>query len=174
MCIRDSYGIPVQTTDAFLHPYDGLRLGGRLRLSTGEEFAFVRRKGNKGTLLAPDGARLDDGALDRFLGGMGADQFQKFWGIDHARLVQGGKDILAGHGDLGESLFAAGSGVSHLRALRQHLGEEAETYFAPRGHKRLINLSIGRLRELKSAQRDATVSAEEWAREDRALSLIHI
>ena len=162
------YGIPGQTTDAFLHPYDGLRLGGRLRLSTGEEFAFVRRKGNKGTLLAPDGARLDDGALDRFLGGMAADQFQKFWGIDHARLVQGGKDILAGHGDLGESLFAAGSGVSHLRALRQHLGEEAETYFAPRGHKRLINLSIGRLRELKSAQRDATVSAEDWAREDRA------
>jgi len=162
------YGIPAQTTDAFLHPYHGLRLGGRLRLSMGDGLAFVRRKGNKGTLLAPDGTRLDDDALDHFLGGVGPDQFKMFWGIDHARLVQGGKDILAGHGDLGESLFAAGTGVSHLRALRQRLEDEAETYFAPRGHKRLINQSIGQLRELKTAQRDATVLSEDWARQDRA------
>ena len=143
-------------------------MGARLRLARGDELAFVRRKGNKGTLLAPDGTRLDDAALDRFLGGVGPDQFQMFWGIDHARLVEGGKDILEGHGDLGESLFAAGSGVSHLRALRQRLEDEGETYFAPRGHKRLINQSIVQLRELKTAQREATVLSEEWARQDRA------
>lgn len=163
------YGIPGQTTDAFLHAYEGLRLGGRLRLSTGDEIAFVRRKGNKGTLLTPDNTRLDDHALDRFLAGVGPDQFEMFWGIDHARLVQGGREILEGHGDLGESLFAAGSGVSHLRALRKSLDEEAETLFAPRGHKRLINQGIGQLQEFKRAQRDVTVSADEWARQDRAL-----
>ena len=163
------YGIPGQTSDAFLHPYEGLRLGGHLRLSAGDEIEFIRRKGNKGTLRALDGTRLDDRALDRFLCGVGHDQFQMFWGIDHARLVQGGKDILEGHGDLGESLFAAGSGASHLGSLRRKLDEEAETLFAPRGHKRLINQGLGQLRDIKSVQRDVTVSADEWARHDRAL-----
>ena len=36
------YGIPGQTTDAFLHPYSALRVGGRLRLSSGDEIEFSR------------------------------------------------------------------------------------------------------------------------------------
>ena len=163
------YGIPGQTSDAFLHPYDALRIGGRLRHSNGTEIAFVRRKGNKNTLLAPDETRLDDHALDRFLGGESAEKFEMFWGIDHARLVQGGRDILEGHGDLGESLFAAGSGVSHLRKMRSTLEDEASALYAPRGHQPAVNQGVGKLRELRAAQREATVSADEWARREQAL-----
>lgn len=163
------YGIPAQTKDAFLHPYDGLRIGGRLRLSNGDEIDFIRRKGNKGTLLTPDNTRLDDHALDRFLGGVGPDHFRMFWGIDHAHLVQGGHDILEGHGDLGESLFAAGLGASHLRSLRTKLEEEAAIIFVPRGRSRVINQDLGQFHDLRIAQREATVSAEEWTRQNRAL-----
>jgi uncharacterized protein YhaN len=162
------YGIPGQTSDAFLHPYEALRIGGRLRHSGGAEIAFIRRKANKNTLLAPDETRLDDHALDRFLGGESADKFEMFWGIDHARLVQGGRDILEGHGDLGESLFAAGSGVSHLRKLRSTLEDEASALYTPRGHQRAVNQGVGKLRELRTAQREATVSADEWARREQA------
>ena len=103
------YGIPAQTQDAFLHPYDGLRLGGRLRLSAGDEIEFVRRKtrANKGALLAPDGTRMDDHSLDRFLGGVGADQFHLFWGIDHQRLVEGGNRQRS----IGEFILARCGGV---------------------------------------------------------------
>lgn len=162
------YGIPGQTNDAFLHPYGELRVGARLRLSSGDEIEFSRRKANKGSLLGPGDARLDDHALDRFLGGVGPEQFRMFWGIDYARLVEGGREILEGHGDLGASLFAAGSGASHLGALRKKLEEEAAVLFAPRGHNRVVNQAIGDLRDLRSAQREATVSADEWARQDRA------
>ena len=165
------YGIPPQTNDAFVHPYDGLRLGGRLRLAAGDEIEFARRKtkGNKGALLAPDGTRMDDHSLDRFLGGVGADQFQLFWGIDHQRLVQGGREILAGQGDLAEALFAAGSGILNLNTLRKQLDAESDALFAPRGHKPRINQGISQLRELKSAQRQLTVSAEDWTRQERIL-----
>ena len=162
------YGIPGQTSDAFLHPYGELRVGARLRLSSGDEIEFSRRKANKGSLLGPGDTRLDDDTLDRFLGGVGPEQFRMFWGIDYARLLQGGREILEGHGDLGESLFAAGSGASHLGALRKKLDEEAAVLFAPRGQNRSVNQSVGHLRELRSAQREATVSADEWARQDRA------
>ena len=162
------YGIPGQTNDAFLHPYNALRIGGRLRHSSGTEIAFVRRKGSKNTLLEPDGTRLDDRALDRFLGGETSRTFETFWGIDHARLVQGGRDILEGRGDLGESLFAAGSGVSHLRKIRSTLEDEASALYVPRGHQRTVNQSIGKLRELRTALRKATISADEWAHREQA------
>lgn len=162
------YGIPGRTPDDFLHPSQALRIGGRLRHSDGTEIAFVRRKGSKNTLLAPDETRLDDHALDRFLGGESAEKFEMFWGIDHARLVQGGQDILEGHGDLGESLFAAGSGVSHLRKIRSTLEDEASALFVPRGHQRAVNQGVGKLRELRTEQREATVSADEWVRREQA------
>ena len=162
------YGIPVQTNDAFLHPYGELRVGARLRLSSGDEIEFSRRKANRGSLLGPGDARLDDRALDRFLDGVGPDQFRMFWGIDYARLVEGGQEILKGQGDLGASLFAAGSGASHLGALRKKLDEEAVELFAPRGRNRVINQAVGHLRDLRSAQREATVSSEAWAGQDRA------
>lgn len=163
------YGIPAQTADAYLHPYDKLRLGGRLRLSSGAEISFVRRKGNKGTLLGPDNQRLDDHVLRPFLAGETAEHFDMFWGIDHGRLVQGGHEILQGNGDVAEALFAAGSGASQLRALRKTLDGELDKLFAPRGHNPEINRHIRDLRDLRSAVRDATVSSEEWAKQDRVV-----
>jgi predicted nuclease with TOPRIM domain len=48
------------------------------------------------------------------------------------------------------------------------LGRE-KALFAARGHKRVINQGIGQLRDIKSAQRDATLSADEWARHESTL-----
>ena len=162
------YGIPGQTDDAFLHPYGELRIGARLRLSSGGEIEFSRRKGNKGTLLGPGDKRLDAHALDRFLGGVEPEQFRMFWGIDHARLVEGGRQILEGHGDVGEILFAAGSGASSLGTLRRKLEAEAEALFTPRAHTRPVNRAVRDLGELRKAQRDVTVSSEAWVRREHA------
>ena len=48
------FGIPVRTSDNYLHANPQLRIGGKLRLSSGKELEFVRRKGTKGTLLDPE------------------------------------------------------------------------------------------------------------------------
>ena len=45
------YGIPARTSDSFLHSNSQLRIGGQLRLTDGSAIEFVRRKGNKDTLL---------------------------------------------------------------------------------------------------------------------------
>ena len=38
----------------------------------------------------------------------------------------------------------------------------------PRGHQRTVNQSIGKLRELRTALREATISADEWAHREQA------
>jgi uncharacterized protein YhaN len=90
------YGIPSNTPDNFQHDNVRLRISGRLRHSDGTDITFIRRKGNKHTLLGLDEKPLPDSALDKFLGGVGGDLFSTMFGIDHATPVQGGQEILQG------------------------------------------------------------------------------
>ena len=101
------YGIPKNSADNFIHENKALRIGGRLRNADGSEFAFLRRKGNKDTILSPDGKPIDERDLDRFLHGVTEESFGFLFGIDHEALVRGGRNILAGKGETGQSLFAA-------------------------------------------------------------------
>lgn len=99
------FGIPARTTDNFLHDNKDLRIAGTLRSNNGQELAVVRRKGNKNTLLSPDGGQLDDAALAPFLHGVNAEVFEMLFGIDHQALVQGGQEILEQKGEVGHKPF---------------------------------------------------------------------
>ena len=48
------------------------------------------------------------------------------FGIDHPGLIAGGRDIVRGQGDIGHVLFAAGAGISDLRAIRNNLESQAK------------------------------------------------
>ena len=85
------FGIPARTQDNFLHEHKQLRIGGVLRLSEGRELAFVRRKGNKGTLLDPESAQaLSDDVLAAFLPGLDERVFGQLYGRDHDARCRGG------------------------------------------------------------------------------------
>ena len=164
------FGFGGQTTDNFIHQYEKLRVGARLRLSSGVEIEFARKKSPKGSLLDLGGSKLGDDALDRFLCGVNKDQFRQFWGIDYWRLVEGGKSLLSGEGELGESLFAAGTGLSGVRGLKAQLEDDSTKLFLPRGKKGEINQALSALKDLQKEQKDATVSVDEWQRRQDAVN----
>jgi uncharacterized protein YhaN len=164
------YGIPERSSDAFIHPYAKLRIGGKLRRSDGAVLEFVRRKGRVNTLRAKDDAALiEESHLHTFLGGVDSDLFATIFGIDHADLVQGGEEIIQGGGDVGQVLFAAGSGISDLRKVQGELQAEAEDLFKPRGQTQRINEALTTLKKNKKAMREAELPCQEWVRHDRAL-----
>ena len=164
------YGIPERSSDAFIHPYAKLRIGGKLLKSDGAVLEFVRRKGRVNTLRAKDDATLiDESHLHTFLGGVDSDLFATMFGIDHADLVQGGEEIIQGGGDVGQVLFAAGSGISDLRKVQDELQAEAEKLFKPRGQTQRINEALATLKKNKKALREAELPGQEWVRHDRAL-----
>lgn len=149
------FGIERSTGDAHLHKPSELRIGGVLVSEGLEPLHLVRRKGvSKGgpnTLLDEQGRALDDTALARMLRGMNEETFRHAFGLDHRTLAKGAEALLAGRGDLGESLFDAGvGGGGDVQRLLAELEREADELYTPRGSTRPLNEA---LKDFAAAQR---------------------
>ncbi len=164
------FGIDQQTRDRFVHEYARLRVGGTLRRNSGDELAFLRRKGNKKVLRTPDDAAdLDDDALDPYLAGIDLVRYETLFSLDHDRLVSGGEDILKGKGDVGTLVFGAGTDLSRLLKLRSKLEADAASLFRPRGEIYPLNRSLSQFQEARKAISEALIRSEEWVEHRRLL-----
>jgi uncharacterized protein YhaN len=164
------FGIPERSGDDFVHPYGKMRIGGTLQHSDGSLMGCIRRKGRAGTLRCHDDKEvLEDGVFKKFLGNIDSGLFETMFGIGHEDLVRGGEEILQGGGNVGQALFAAGSGIVDLRKVQTALQGEADALFRPAAPTRRINEAIARLRKNQKATKEAQLPSQEWARHDQAL-----
>jgi len=163
------YGTPAQSSDSFVHPYSKMRVGLTLRAEDGHTLQLIRRKGNRNTLLGADGTTpLADGTVERFLGGLAEVEFNKRFALDREELIQGGKAILQGGGELGAVLFQAGGGLKSLVEVRRELDRKLDELFRPGGSKRRINAGLADLREANEAKRKTALHSSEWLEHDTA------
>lgn len=135
------FGIPGRTEDAHTHDYQDLRIGAQLLTDAGS-VEVIRRKGNVNTLLGPDGQPLGDDPIGTALGGLTGQVYAGLFEISHESLVEGGRDLLAGHGAVGESLFAAAAGTGRLHRLLLELDAEAADLFKPTGRTAPLNVAL--------------------------------
>lgn len=157
------YGFDPRSPDSFLHPYKDLRVGAVLRGPDGAELECIRRKGNKNTLRAGDDAEIvDEARLAHWLGGVTAEGFCQQFGIDHAQLVSGGKEIVAGGGEIGQILFAAASGFAQLHEVRRGLAAEADALFTSRSTDKPINKALTAIKENRQIIQQAQLRPETW------------
>jgi uncharacterized protein YhaN len=163
------FGIPTRSTDDHLHSYEDMRLAATVIDQGGTRHDLIRRKGNARTLLGPSGEPVDDGVLDRMLGGMTRELFESMFSITHESLVVGGQALLAADGNLGESLFSASLGASGLHELRGRLDQEAGELFRPRATSSLILQARSALSTAQAELADATLRATTFVKHERAL-----
>ena len=157
------FGMPERTSDAYLHSNDQLRIGAILRQSSGgQEWQCYRRKGRKNTLLDQQNTPLDDGLIQELLGGISQEQFTALFCLDHERLVKGGENLLSGGGNVGESLFEAGTGNQQLHDLLKELDSEAEELFKARATKPKLNRTIKLYEETKKQIKTLSLSVTHW------------
>jgi len=170
------YGITERTQDDFLHDKTALRIGGLITDGADGQLAAMRRKARKRSLhqwngkvgADCEGEVLPDNAVFRLLGDIDEAQFSRLFGIDRDELIRGGQAILEGKGDVGESLFEAGSGLVGLRRLRDSLEAEAGELFAPRANKPVINSTVSEYEDAKRLAKEAAVRTDDWTRLDLA------
>ncbi|HEX7447100.1 MAG TPA: AAA family ATPase, partial [Pirellulales bacterium] len=164
------YGIPQRTNDDFVHPYANLRIGGVLRNGDGTRLECVRRKAARNDLrAADDNAPLEATALTKYLGGVDRETFEMMFGIDHAALVQGGRDIVEGKGSLGQILFAAGAGIADLKGVHAQLEKDAGELFKAGAKNPRINSKLSEWEAARKATAAAQLSTAEWERHDKLL-----
>lgn len=156
------FGFGHRTAFDFLHGGPQLRVGFTLTSRDGTEASFIRRKGRSGTLR--DGAEevVPEAALQRFLGGASRELFEHMFGLDGDRLRGGGAALAQGGGGVGESLFAAGTGLLGLRAALAKLDEEAKTLVGDGRGKRRMSEAVDTWRQAQREAERLSVLPRAW------------
>jgi uncharacterized protein YhaN len=157
------FGFGKTTPYAFQHDMPTMRVGAEIAGADGRRLAFRRRKGNARTLIDATDGPLPDDALAPFLGGLTRPVFCRAFGLDAEALRRGGKEMVDVEGEVGASLFAAGSGLRGLTELQARLDGEAEAIFTPRkaGHRSFYQ-ALDRWQDARKVERDLGVSAAAW------------
>lgn len=164
------FGFPSRVSDNFLHPYPRLRVGGSFKNSDLSVLDVVRRKTNANSLLTPDEKEvIDESVFRQFFTGMDKEIFFSMFGIDHESLVEGGREIITGDGEIGKILFSAGAGIKGLHKLQKELSAECETLFKPSGKIPRINKSISSLRSIRKTIEEVRLPEQQWMEHDRVL-----
>lgn len=162
--LRDGlFGIPHTSRDNFRHDYPAMRIGFTIRGSDDIAFAATRKKGNRNTLLNPETDEpLPDARLVQLLSGIARESYEAMFGLDHAMLIEGGRELALMQGSVGETLFSAAGGISSLRKLEEDLDAESDRLFRPRG-QRLLNNALARYGELKKQLRQQQLLSRDYA-----------
>jgi uncharacterized protein YhaN len=137
------FGFHHQSPDDFRFSYSQFRIRALLENTAGKTLDCVRKKGKKATLLTADEKiEVSESTWAEYLGGLQQRQFEQLFGLDTTRLIAGGREMADGKGDLGEALFAAGAGLSGLRALATRLEARQNELYKFRGQVQPINKAL--------------------------------
>ncbi|NLM41973.1 MAG: AAA family ATPase [Firmicutes bacterium] len=162
--VSDALFGPIRSSGAsFRHPPRALRIEAGLRLADGTRLLFRRRSGTRSTLRDLEDKPLDEDILLPFTCGLERSEYENMFGLDHLRLREGGQRLLEAGGSLGESLFAAASGLHELRRRLEELSNQAGALFKPTASKPEVNSLAKQFRELKQSAANAALSPRQFA-----------
>jgi uncharacterized protein YhaN len=166
------FGIPARSPDDFVHPFGQMRVGGVFLDEQGEAVGLLRRKGRGDTLsrldpvsgLPEPGLPVRPGHALALTGGLERGAFEAMYGLNHARLRQGGDLLLKGEGEMGAALFEASAGARGIAAILAELDADAKKLLNPHGSAKtaVINEARRQLDEQRHALRQAQTKPAEW------------
>ncbi|HEF4777499.1 TPA: AAA family ATPase [Burkholderia multivorans] len=154
------FGMKLQTPLDFLHGTPDLRIGGVLE-SGGATLAFHRARG-RSSLRTPDDDKLPDDYLATVLDGATREFFEQMFGLDHGRLVDGGRSILDASDKLGQVLFESAAGVGRLGSVRDELDARAAELWAPRRSGSAFAVAETAFNEAVAELKAVQVRTRDW------------
>ena len=164
------FGIEERSRYNFLFEYPMLRIGADLE-EDGRIVTVRRRKTRTGSLVDADDKAIDDGPLVAMLHGQNRDAFRLAFSLDHLRLREGGRAIVQARDDVGQALFAAGSGMTGVVATLAAIEQEADAIWGARAAQRRTYTQAERAYEQSRATaRDRQIKPKAWNDAQTALS----
>jgi uncharacterized protein YhaN len=155
------FGFEHRTSHDFRWAAGELRVAGCVE-HAGQSLEIIRRKGRGETLTDPAGAVVPESALAALLGGVDREAFNRTFGLNHATLRQGGREILAGRDDAARIVLEASSGLSGLGDLVAQLDAQADDLFAPRASTKVVNVALRDRETALQKIRATAVTERDW------------
>jgi uncharacterized protein YhaN len=163
------YGIPDLRNDPrtydFLHRKPDLRIGMVIETDEGELIRFTRRKKSGETCFDFEDAAADSATqqkLHAVLRGVDRDLFTRKYGIDYPTLREGGEGLASEGESVGESLFAAATGIVGIHTTLRTLAAQAEALLKDTGRSGAIHDATKRFNDADSAVRRAIKAGRKW------------
>ena len=156
------FGIPERTAYGFRHGMSELAIGATLEHG-GDRIDIVRRKKRKDPLTTPEGEPLAEARLSPFLGGTDRDAFAKMFGLNQARLREGGDSFLGGAQNAARAVLEAEAGLTGLGVLLADLDGQADGLFAPTARTKPLNLKFAERKDAEQRAREQAVDERQWA-----------
>ena len=157
------FGFEPRSRYNFLFDYPLLRIGAELEEDE-RAIEVRRRKANSGSLIDAEDKVIDEGPLAAMLHGQSREGFRLAFSLDHLRLREGGRAIVQARDDVGQALFAAGSGMTGVIAALKAIDEEADAIWGPRAAQRRTFTQAARTYEdARTATRDAQIKPKAWS-----------
>lgn len=155
------FGFPHITTNDFRFDKQLLRVGAVIE--TGEvELTCRRKKGRVGTLLDSEEHVLDEGRLASMLSGHTSDSYQRMFSLDHSRLEEGGRAILAAQDDIGQAIFAAGAGLVSVAAVLEGLEADSKEIWTKRAGDRRYYAAQHAYDDARARQKAGQIKPAAW------------
>lgn len=154
------FGIDHITKDSFKHQNANLRIEGTITTNDGA-YSFARKKGRNNTILPLDGSAMTDEKLQSILR-INEEFFQNLFGLDYKSLRAGGHAILTSGGNAGASIFAASSGMNHIRDVLKKIKQEEETLYKEGRAKREIDHLVEEFRKFKKEVHENSLTGTMW------------
>ena len=156
------FGFEARSRYNFRFDYPLLRIGAEIE-EDGRILHIRRRKANAGSLVDVDDRPMDEGPLAAMLHGQTRERFRLAFSLDHARLREGGRAIVQARDDVGQALFAAGSGMTGVVGALEALEAQADSIWAPRAAKHRSFTQSERSYDVsRAAARDRQVRPKVW------------
>lgn len=163
------FGFGQRTPFNFRFDYSLLRVGAVLE-EDGRAFACRRRKSGGATLVDADDRAVDEGVLSAMLRGQTRDTFRLAFSLDHHRLREGGEAIVRARDDIGQTLFAAGSGMTGIAAALTALDAEADAIWGRRAAaRRAYTIAERQWQDSGKQLRDTQLKPRIWTDAQAAL-----
>ena len=163
------FGFEPRSRYNFLFDYPMLRIGAVLE-EDDRVLAVRRRKANAGSLVDADDNPMDDGPLVAMLHGQTRDGFRLAFSLDHLRLREGGRAIVQARDDVGQTLFAAGSGMTGIVSALAAIEEEAGAIWGPKkSQKRSYTQAESAYDASRAQVRDRQIKPKAWTDAQTAL-----
>lgn len=157
------FGFPNQTAFDFRFDKQLLRIGATIS-DDSSVYIVRRKKGRVGTLLDDRDQVIDDAPIVAMLAGNKTESFQRMFSLNHERLREGGRAILEAQDNIGQAIFAAGSGLVAVNSVLNALEAESKQIWTKRsGNDRRYYIAQQAYDDARKRVKEALIKPSAWS-----------